>query len=40
MNNNYLKKKVSCEEEDFAVEYVAFYFILFMSIMFFIFYTK
>ena len=27
MNNNYLKKKkVTCEEEDFAVEYIAFYF--------------
>ena len=27
MNNNYLKKKkVTCEEEDFAIEYVAVFF--------------
>ena len=34
MNNNYLKKKkVTCEEEDFAIEYVAFLFLfLFLNL--------
>ena len=38
MNNNYLKKKkITCEEEDFAVEYVVINFFLRVLCVFFFF---
>ena len=32
MNNNYLKRKVTCEEKDFTIKYIALFFLKFFFI--------
>ena len=40
MNNNYQKKKVTCEQEDFAIEYTLLFFFLIGIMLVFFFFQK